>query len=189
MPNDLIHWLNCSFRLCIFCGETDESFTDEGLDLHYWTHCPMLRHCDECKQVDLTSWLSPQRPNTAGKQLLFVFTGGWDSECYGTPAEWMWKQVQVQAVHALLRGRARRRPAQTRPGSHLQPWVLGPWFCPTKHQVICVLYVTIRYRAQGHFCLPSEALPCFVPTRNQTSNPLLASPVPYRLGSSSEQYG
>ncbi|CAG01762.1 unnamed protein product, partial [Tetraodon nigroviridis] len=41
------------FRLCIFCGETDESFTEEGLDLHYWTHCPMLRHCDECKQVEL----------------------------------------------------------------------------------------------------------------------------------------
>ncbi|TWW56239.1 Centrosomal protein of 104 kDa [Takifugu flavidus] len=43
--------LNHLDKLCIFCGETDESFTDEGLDLHYWTHCPMLRHCDECKQV------------------------------------------------------------------------------------------------------------------------------------------
>lgn len=164
MPNDLIHWLNCSFRLCIFCGETDESFTDEGLDLHYWTHCPMLRHCDECKQVVLTSWLSPQRPNTAGGlwgQLLFIFTGGGDSECYGTPAGWMWKQVQVQAVRALLRGRARRRPAQTRPGSHLQPWVLGPWFCPTKHQVICVIHVTIWYRAQG--CQCSEGFLAFLP--------------------------
>uniref|UniRef100_A0A670ZIQ0 Centrosomal protein of 104 kDa n=1 Tax=Pseudonaja textilis TaxID=8673 RepID=A0A670ZIQ0_PSETE len=37
--------------LCIFCGERDESFTEEGLDLHYWKHCPMLTRCDFCKQV------------------------------------------------------------------------------------------------------------------------------------------
>ncbi|XP_066546753.1 centrosomal protein of 104 kDa [Amia ocellicauda] len=38
-------------NLCIFCGEKDDSFTEEGLDLHYWKHCPMLRRCDHCKQV------------------------------------------------------------------------------------------------------------------------------------------
>ncbi|XP_061115101.1 centrosomal protein of 104 kDa [Conger conger] len=38
-------------RLCIFCGEKDEAFTEEGLDLHYWKHCPMLRRCDLCRQV------------------------------------------------------------------------------------------------------------------------------------------
>ncbi|XP_063799531.1 centrosomal protein of 104 kDa isoform X2 [Pseudophryne corroboree] len=38
-------------NLCIFCGERDESFTEEGLDLHYWKHCPMLRRCEHCKQV------------------------------------------------------------------------------------------------------------------------------------------
>nr|XP_061802152.1 centrosomal protein of 104 kDa-like [Nerophis lumbriciformis] len=38
-------------NLCIFCGKTDDSFTDDGLDLHYWKHCPMLRLCDECRQV------------------------------------------------------------------------------------------------------------------------------------------
>uniref|UniRef100_A0A4W6G9A2 Centrosomal protein of 104 kDa n=1 Tax=Lates calcarifer TaxID=8187 RepID=A0A4W6G9A2_LATCA len=37
--------------LCIFCGKKDESFTEDGLDLHYWKHCPMLRRCDECRQV------------------------------------------------------------------------------------------------------------------------------------------
>ncbi|MEE6483728.1 hypothetical protein FKM82_013638 [Ascaphus truei] len=37
--------------LCIFCGERDESFTEEGLDLHYWKHCPMLKRCEHCKQV------------------------------------------------------------------------------------------------------------------------------------------
>lgn len=41
-----------SFSLCIFCGKKDESFTEDGLDLHYWKHCPMLRRCDECRQVD-----------------------------------------------------------------------------------------------------------------------------------------
>uniref|UniRef100_A0A7N6BGP9 Centrosomal protein of 104 kDa n=1 Tax=Anabas testudineus TaxID=64144 RepID=A0A7N6BGP9_ANATE len=39
------------FSLCIFCGKKDESFTEDGLDLHYWKHCPMLRRCDECRQV------------------------------------------------------------------------------------------------------------------------------------------
>ncbi|XP_061701087.1 centrosomal protein of 104 kDa isoform X2 [Syngnathoides biaculeatus] len=38
-------------NLCIFCDKTDDSFTEEGLDLHYWRHCPMLRRCDECRQV------------------------------------------------------------------------------------------------------------------------------------------
>ncbi|XP_019205505.1 centrosomal protein of 104 kDa isoform X3 [Oreochromis niloticus] len=43
--------INCLDNLCIFCGKKDESFTEEGLDLHYWKHCPMLRRCDECRQV------------------------------------------------------------------------------------------------------------------------------------------
>ncbi|XP_014001138.1 centrosomal protein of 104 kDa isoform X3 [Salmo salar] len=38
-------------NLCIFCGEKDESFTEDGLDLHYWKHCPMLHCCDKCRQV------------------------------------------------------------------------------------------------------------------------------------------
>ncbi|XP_053941925.1 centrosomal protein of 104 kDa [Cuculus canorus] len=38
-------------NLCIFCGERDKSFTEEGLDLHYWKHCPMLTRCEHCKQV------------------------------------------------------------------------------------------------------------------------------------------
>ncbi|XP_045155153.1 centrosomal protein of 104 kDa [Echinops telfairi] len=39
------------FSLCIFCGERNEAFTEEGLDLHYWKHCLMLTRCDHCKQV------------------------------------------------------------------------------------------------------------------------------------------
>ncbi|XP_041129339.1 centrosomal protein of 104 kDa-like isoform X2 [Polyodon spathula] len=38
-------------NLCIFCGERDDSFNEEGLDLHYWKNCPMLRRCEHCRQV------------------------------------------------------------------------------------------------------------------------------------------
>ncbi|NXI83559.1 CE104 protein, partial [Rhipidura dahli] len=38
-------------NLCIFCGERNKSFTEEGLDLHYWKHCPMLTRCEHCKQM------------------------------------------------------------------------------------------------------------------------------------------
>ncbi|XP_045404646.1 centrosomal protein of 104 kDa [Lemur catta] len=42
------HYLD---NLCIFCGERSDSFTEEGLDLHYWKHCLMLARCSHCKQV------------------------------------------------------------------------------------------------------------------------------------------
>ncbi|XP_069893277.1 centrosomal protein of 104 kDa isoform X1 [Dipodomys merriami] len=45
-PDD--HYLD---NLCIFCGERSESFTEEGLDLHYWKHCLMLTRCGHCRQV------------------------------------------------------------------------------------------------------------------------------------------
>ncbi|VDP86896.1 unnamed protein product [Echinostoma caproni] len=38
-------------KTCIFCGERNELFTEEGLDLHYWKDCPMLHRCANCKQV------------------------------------------------------------------------------------------------------------------------------------------
>ncbi|XP_012425851.5 centrosomal protein of 104 kDa [Taeniopygia guttata] len=38
-------------NLCIFCGEKNEAFTEEGLDLHYWKHCPVLTRCEHCKQM------------------------------------------------------------------------------------------------------------------------------------------
>ncbi|XP_047227490.1 centrosomal protein of 104 kDa isoform X4 [Girardinichthys multiradiatus] len=38
-------------NMCIFCGKKDESLTEDGLDLHYWKQCLMLRRCDECRQV------------------------------------------------------------------------------------------------------------------------------------------
>ncbi|XP_026222696.1 centrosomal protein of 104 kDa isoform X2 [Anabas testudineus] len=48
---DIQQSINYLDNLCIFCGKKDESFTEDGLDLHYWKHCPMLRRCDECRQV------------------------------------------------------------------------------------------------------------------------------------------
>ncbi|XP_071059928.1 centrosomal protein of 104 kDa isoform X3 [Pseudochaenichthys georgianus] len=48
---DVQQSINYLDNLCIFCGKKDESFTEDGLDLHYWKHCPMLRRCDECRQV------------------------------------------------------------------------------------------------------------------------------------------
>ncbi|KAJ0064723.1 hypothetical protein NL108_012655, partial [Boleophthalmus pectinirostris] len=47
----LIIFLTFAFcSLCVFCGRRDEAFTEDGLDRHYWKHCPMLRLCDHCKQ-------------------------------------------------------------------------------------------------------------------------------------------
>ncbi|XP_067166980.1 centrosomal protein of 104 kDa isoform X1 [Apteryx mantelli] len=51
IPDDRSSVSNYLDNLCIFCGERDESFTEEGLDLHYWKHCPMLTRCEHCKQV------------------------------------------------------------------------------------------------------------------------------------------
>ncbi|XP_060115252.1 centrosomal protein of 104 kDa isoform X2 [Heteronotia binoei] len=51
IPDDHSSVANYLDNLCIFCGERDESFTEEGLDLHYWKRCPMLTRCDHCKQV------------------------------------------------------------------------------------------------------------------------------------------
>ncbi|XP_034392909.1 centrosomal protein of 104 kDa isoform X2 [Cyclopterus lumpus] len=48
---DVQQSVNYLDNLCIFCGKKDESFTEDGLDLHYWKHCPMLRRCDQCRQV------------------------------------------------------------------------------------------------------------------------------------------
>ncbi|XP_064610541.1 centrosomal protein of 104 kDa-like isoform X2 [Liolophura sinensis] len=40
-----------SENTCIFCGERNDGFTEEGLDVHYWKSCPMLKRCANCKQV------------------------------------------------------------------------------------------------------------------------------------------
>ncbi len=37
---------------CIFCGDKNEKFVKEGLELHYWKVCAMLKRCEKCKQVN-----------------------------------------------------------------------------------------------------------------------------------------
>ncbi|KAM4646720.1 centrosomal protein of 104 kDa isoform 3-T5 [Amazona ochrocephala] len=51
IPDNRSSAANYLDNLCIFCGERDESFTQEGLDFHYWNHCRMLTRCEHCKQV------------------------------------------------------------------------------------------------------------------------------------------
>ncbi|XP_069676060.1 centrosomal protein of 104 kDa isoform X2 [Periplaneta americana] len=38
-------------KMCIFCLSRADSFTEEGLNIHYWRSCPMLTRCTHCKQV------------------------------------------------------------------------------------------------------------------------------------------
>ncbi|EDV23945.1 uncharacterized protein TRIADDRAFT_57690 [Trichoplax adhaerens] len=38
-------------KTCIFCGEVNENFSEQGLDIHYWKSCPMLMKCQHCTQV------------------------------------------------------------------------------------------------------------------------------------------
>lgn len=133
------------FSLCIFCGKKDESFTEDGLDLHYWKYCPMLRRCDECKQVDCyiskilhekgtpAQLFNHYLINTAWRfcvQLHIIFTGSRDSQPHRAPAGWMWKKVQVQPLSTLLGGCGHWRSGSPCSGSCLQPWVLFHFFVP-----------------------------------------------------------
>ncbi|KAL3215829.1 hypothetical protein MRX96_033443 [Rhipicephalus microplus] len=38
-------------KMCMFCEETNDKFNAETLNYHYWTECPMLMLCYNCKQV------------------------------------------------------------------------------------------------------------------------------------------
>lgn len=39
-------------NMCIFCGEKNPKFAQEGgLDVHYWKSCPLLQRCHACSQV------------------------------------------------------------------------------------------------------------------------------------------
>mmetsp|Transcript_15369 Transcript_15369/g.23138 ORF Transcript_15369/g.23138 Transcript_15369/m.23138 type:complete len:861 (-) Transcript_15369:165-2747(-) len=39
------------FTLCMFCGKSDKSWNEDGLDLHYWKECPLLSPCSACAQI------------------------------------------------------------------------------------------------------------------------------------------
>ncbi|EUB59080.1 hypothetical protein EGR_06072 [Echinococcus granulosus] len=61
---DLLLSLN---KTCIFCGEQNDDFTEEALDMHYWKACPMLRRCPNCKQVIEVSGLTEHLLNECPK--------------------------------------------------------------------------------------------------------------------------
>jgi len=46
----------CVCSVCIFCGEQNDEFTEEGLDVHYWKNCPVLKRCQHCRQVCQHYW-------------------------------------------------------------------------------------------------------------------------------------
>ncbi|KAL5109500.1 hypothetical protein TcWFU_009757 [Taenia crassiceps] len=54
-------------KTCIFCGEQNDDFTEEALDMHYWKTCPMLRRCPNCKQVVEVSGLTEHLLNECPK--------------------------------------------------------------------------------------------------------------------------
>mmetsp|Transcript_24759 Transcript_24759/g.41875 ORF Transcript_24759/g.41875 Transcript_24759/m.41875 type:complete len:844 (+) Transcript_24759:164-2695(+) len=39
------------FTTCMFCGKSDNSWNEDGLDLHYWKECPLLSPCPACAQI------------------------------------------------------------------------------------------------------------------------------------------
>ncbi|XP_067005297.2 centrosomal protein of 104 kDa [Anabrus simplex] len=50
-PSDTSQQDTTDDKMCIFCLVRAESFTEEGLNVHYWRSCPMLTRCSHCKQV------------------------------------------------------------------------------------------------------------------------------------------
>lgn len=38
-------------RMCIFCDEYNDNFTEENLISHYWSDCPVLINCRLCNIV------------------------------------------------------------------------------------------------------------------------------------------
>lgn len=40
-----------TYKMCIFCFASENWFTEESLNIHYWKNCPMLTRCVYCKEV------------------------------------------------------------------------------------------------------------------------------------------
>jgi hypothetical protein len=39
------------YTICMFCGKSDATWNEDGLDLHYWKECPLLSPCSACAQI------------------------------------------------------------------------------------------------------------------------------------------
>eukprot|EP00919_Chromeraceae_sp_WS-2016_P029041 GHVR01068890.1.p1 GENE.GHVR01068890.1~~GHVR01068890.1.p1 ORF type:complete len:397 (+),score=89.97 GHVR01068890.1:657-1847(+) len=51
---------------CRFCRKRDESFTESGLEIHWWRDCPMLILCSACDQVVELQDLAEHRKKECG---------------------------------------------------------------------------------------------------------------------------
>lgn len=136
-----LDWLLSLFfllgSLCIFCGERDESFTEEGLDLHYWKHCPMLTRCDFCKQVSFPPTCPP--PGAAGGPSLEVSRG--DSAALSLvqpptpPAADHPRQMAARPLPENLQGRRSTSSRNSRRGSPSAPsFFCRVHFAKQRHQ-------------------------------------------------------
>jgi len=57
---------------CSFCNKKDETFNEEGLDLHFWKECPMLCQCQFCDQVIEVSTLTEHLLTECASGVKFV---------------------------------------------------------------------------------------------------------------------
>lgn len=58
--------------MCIFCFATENWFTEESLNMHYWKNCPMLTRCLHCKEVVEISGLIQHRLGTSLLMILAI---------------------------------------------------------------------------------------------------------------------
>ncbi|KAF0314182.1 Centrosomal protein [Amphibalanus amphitrite] len=87
-------------RTCVFCGDINDKYvTDDGMEYHFWKHCPMLLRCKNCKQVvevaSYTEHLLTGRSGPAGNRCPLChqntppYDAGWRShlvaECPANP--------------------------------------------------------------------------------------------------------
>lgn len=66
--------LKMNEEVCIFCGVSDPSFTEETLDQHYWSSCPILTQCDHCH-------LLVEIPELTSHQITDCITSANNREC------------------------------------------------------------------------------------------------------------
>ncbi|KAF7990486.1 hypothetical protein HCN44_000291 [Aphidius gifuensis] len=57
---------------CIFCLSKDQSYSEEGLNIHYWRTCPMLTRCESCKQVVEISYYNSHILNECDRRNNYV---------------------------------------------------------------------------------------------------------------------
>ena len=60
------------FTVCMFCGKRDQSWNEDGLDLHFWNECPLLSPCSACAQIIEIAGISEHLLDECEKRTDFV---------------------------------------------------------------------------------------------------------------------